>query len=68
LILLEILLYLRLIVGPGTYQESHIYDLQTSNQTTISAIQTDPVLFAQINQQYAGEASQIIVLDDKEDF
>ena len=66
-ILLEILLYLQLIFGPGTYQESEIESLETINQPQISLIQSDVLQLDAIHQQYGVQASQIIVVDDKED-
>jgi len=65
-ILLQILLFLQLVAGPGTYQESEIMFLQANNQSIISTIESDPVLLEEIDQQYAGQASEIIVVDDKE--
>ncbi len=65
--LLTILLHLQLIAGPGTYQESEIDDLHTANQVVISSIEDDPIMAGIIYDQYSGIATQIVVVDDKED-
>lgn len=67
LLLLTILLHLQLITGPGTYQESEIIYLQTANQSQISSIENDPVMAGVVYDQYNGIATQIVVVDDKED-
>lgn len=67
ILLLSILLHLQLITGPGTYQESEITSLQTANQSQISSIENDPAMAGIVYDQYSGIATQIVVVDDKED-
>lgn len=65
--LLTILLHLQLITGSGVYQESEITYLQTANQSLITSIESDPIMAGVIYDQYSGVATQIVVIDDKEE-
>ena len=65
--LLTILLHLQLITGSGVYQESEIDNLQATHQSAISDIEGNTVLAEIIYNQYSGIATQIVVVDDKEE-
>jgi hypothetical protein len=62
-LLLAILLYLRFIVSPATYEKSHIDLLEQHHQPEIQNVQSDPQQMDLVQREYMGPASQIIVID-----
>lgn len=62
-LLLAILLYLRFIVSPATYEKSYIDLLQQQHQSEIQSVQNDPAQMDIVNSQYMEPASQIIIID-----
>jgi hypothetical protein len=66
-IILCLLLYLQLIVSPGTYTSQQINDLETANDPIIMSIEQDPDLLSGIEQFYNAEADQIVIIDTTED-
>jgi hypothetical protein len=67
LTLLEILLHLLLINTSTTYTTSEIQALQNQNSQIITNVQSDPYLMNNIDQTYGQQATQVVILDDRED-
>ncbi len=62
-VLLSILLYLSVIVSPGTYYDIEIDAIAQQNESEISAIQADADLTQQIVQDYQDDVSMILIID-----
>lgn len=62
--ILAILLYLHLIVSPGTYKQSYINQLYSDNQVKIEQVENDPVQMQIVNDQYMPQVPQIIIIND----
>ena len=67
LTLLEILLHLFLINTSQTYTMAEIQALQNQNSQVISSIQNDQYQMTQIDQTYGQQATEVVILDDRED-
>lgn len=67
LTLLEILLHLFLINTSQTYTMAEIQALQNQNSQVISNIQNDQYQMTQIDQTYGQQATEVVILDDRED-
>jgi hypothetical protein len=66
-ILLCILLYLRIIVSPGTYTIQYINDLEQSNLPVISTVDQNSDLLNEVEQIYNDDADRIVIIDTTED-
>lgn len=64
-ILLAILLYLQLIVSPGTYTQSHINNLEITHQVEINEVKADPVRMEEVNRVFMPQVSQVVVINDQ---
>jgi hypothetical protein len=63
--ILAILLYLQLIMSPGTYTDTYINQLETAHQVEIDAVQADPEQMEIVNSVYLPKVSQVIVINDQ---
>jgi hypothetical protein len=63
-LILAILLYLHVLVSPGTYLQSFINQKQVEYQDQINAVENDPAQMQIVNQQYMPQVSGIVVIDD----
>lgn len=66
-LLLAILLYLRVIVSPGTYTEEQIRIFIEHNQTRIDAVQNDKAAMDQVKEIYVPQADGIIIIQTDTD-
>lgn len=62
--IIAILLYLQLIVSPGTYTDTYINQLETTHQVEINAVQADPAQMEVVNSVYLPQVSQVIVINE----
>ena len=66
-LLLAILLYLRVIVAPGTYTEKHINTQVEQNRQQIEAVQQDKLLMEKIEAEYIPRTDGIIIIQSETD-
>lgn len=63
-LIIAILLYLHVLVSPGTYFQSYINQKQVEYQDQINAVENDPAQMQIVNEQYMPQVSGIVVIDD----
>jgi hypothetical protein len=66
-LILAILLYLRVIVSPGTYTEKHIDLKVEENRARIEAIQSDKPLLEKIQNEYGPSTEFIVIVANETD-
>jgi hypothetical protein len=66
-LLLAILLYLRIIVAPGTYTEKHIRCLENDNREKIDAVRNDKATMDIIQRDYIPQTDGIVIIQSETD-
>lgn len=62
--IIAILIYLHILVSPGTYYQSYINAEIQANQTKIDEVENDPAQMDIVNKVYLPQVSQIVIIDD----
>jgi hypothetical protein len=66
-LLLAILLYLRIIVAPGTYTDKHIRCVADTNREKIDAVRNDKPTMDLIQRDYIPQTDGIIIIQSETD-
>ena len=62
--ILAILLYMHLIVSPGSYLKTEIDMMATKNKVEINRIESDPAKMDLIHKEYDDDVVHITIIDD----
>jgi hypothetical protein len=63
-----VLLYLTLIDTVTTYSMSQLHGIANQNQAAIGSVEMNPILYAQVQSDYATQASTVPIIDKKEEW